>query len=106
MVMNIANALSAYRQSGAGNGIDAVAGTGSVPDNGTGSFLDTVKGFMGDTMGALQESDKAANNAVAGKGDLATIVTAIGKAEQMLTTVVAIRDKVISAYQDISKTAI
>ena len=103
MVLNIANALSAYRQ---GSGTSAgLAGTNS-DTTAAGNFTDTLKSFMGDTVSALNEGEKAATSAASGKGDLATIVTAIGKAEQMLQTVVTIRDKVISAYQDISKTAI
>lgn len=102
MVLNIADALSAYRQS---SGTSASAVT-SGSDSGTGSFADTLKGFVGDTVNALQESDKAAVSGATGKGDVASIVTAISKAELMLQTVVTIRDKVIAAYQDISKTAI
>ena len=40
---------------------------------------------------------------VAGKADLTDVVTAVSEAETALNTVVAIRDRVISAYQDIIK---
>lgn len=102
MVLNIADALSAYRQGG-GTSASAVETTGEA---GTGSFAETLKGFVGDTVSSLQDGEKAATSAATGKADLASIVTAIGKAELMLQTVVTIRDKVIAAYQDISKTAI
>jgi flagellar hook-basal body complex protein FliE len=102
MVLNIADALSAYRQ---GGGTSASA-TGLAGETAGGSFSDTLKGFVGDTVGALQEGEKAATSGATGKADLASIVTAISKAELMLQTVVTIRDKVIAAYQDISKTAI
>lgn len=103
MVLNIADALSAYRQTSG-----TAAGVADVADaKGGGSFADTLKGFVGDTVNSLQEGEKAATSAATGKGgDLTSIVTAISKAEEMLTTVVTIRDKVIAAYQDISKTAI
>lgn len=101
MVLNIADALSAYRQSGG-----TAANATSAASEGGSSFADTLKGFVGDTVGALQEGEKAAASGATGKGDLASIVTAISKAELMLQTVVTIRDKVIAAYQDISKTAI
>ena len=104
MVLNIADALSAYRQGG-GTAINAPSAAGGEASGS--SFADTLKGFVGDTVNSLQEGEKAATSAATGKGtDLASIVTAIGKAELMLTTVVTIRDKVIAAYQDISKTAI
>ena len=102
MVLNIADALSAYRQSGG----SAASATSAVSETGGGSFADTLKGFVGDTVGALQEGEKAAAAGATGKADLASIVTAISKAELMLQTVVTIRDKVIAAYQDISKTQV
>ncbi len=106
MVLNIADALSAYRQGGGGASPASVAGDSSGESSGVGSFGETLKGFMGDTIDKLQKSDEAAAASATGKGDLAGIVIAIGDAEQMLQTVVTIRDKVIAAYQDISKTAI
>jgi flagellar hook-basal body complex protein FliE len=105
MVLNIADALSAYRQGG--GGVSNASGAGSaVSDAGSGSFSETLKGFTSDVVGSLQESEQAATAGATGKADLASIVTAISKAETMLQTVVTIRDKVIAAYQDISKTAI
>lgn len=105
MVLNVANALAAYRQNG-----DA-ASTASAPGVSTGasqggSFTDTLKGFLGDATKSIQEGESAATSAATGKADISSVVTAINSAELMLETVVAIRDKVIAAYQDISKTAI
>lgn len=103
MVLNIADALSAYRQgSGAANVADTVGNAGG----GAGSFAETLKGFAKDTVSSLEEGEKAATSGAKGGGDLTNIVTAIGKAEEMLQTVVVIRDKIIAAYQDISKTPI
>jgi flagellar hook-basal body complex protein FliE len=104
MVVNIANALSAYQQGGTST--PASLGATASETGGSGSFGETLKGYLGDTVDALQNSEKAATNAATGKADLTSIVTAISKAEMMLQTVVTIRDKVISAYQDITKTQI
>ena len=41
--------------------------------------------------------------AVAGHGNLTDVVTAVSKAEIALQTTVAIRDRVVQAYQDIMK---
>jgi len=100
MVMNIADAVSAYRQ-GAG-GAAKTAGT----DAGGTSFADQLKGFVGDTVDSLKEGEKAAAAGVGGKTDLASVVTAIDNAQVMLQTIVAVRDKVISAYQSIVQEAI
>lgn len=101
MVMNVANALAAYRQ----NGDNASAASAAGSSDGE-SFSDTLKGFVGDAVQSVKQGEAAATSAAAGKASIANVVTAINSAELMLETVVAIRDKVIAAYQDISKTAI
>jgi len=103
MVMNIADALAAYRQGGGGAGAKSslTTETGDVQ-----SFGDMLKNFTGDAVHSLEAGEKAATAAASGKADLASVVTAISNAELMLQTVVTIRDKVIAAYQDITKTSI
>jgi flagellar hook-basal body complex protein FliE len=103
--MNVAGAISAYSK---GGGLSSTIG-GSGPASeaaGGSSFGDVLKNYASDTVGALQESEKAATSAALGKSNLTDVVAAISKAELMLQTVVTIRDKVIAAYQDITKTAI
>src|SRR5580704_1957048 len=97
MVMNIADALTAYRQGGTGGS----GGAGSTGSTGGESFADALKGFASDTVDTLKDGEKAANASVSGKADLTSVVTAVNNAELMLQTVTAIRDKVISAYQSI-----
>ena len=101
MVMNVADVINAYRQPGGtlGNTVGAADETG-------GSFADALKGFANDAMGAIKDGEKAASAGASGKADLTSVVTAINNAELMLQTVVAIRDKVISAYQSIVQTAV
>src|SRR5580698_7939404 len=97
MVMNIADALSAYRQ---GTGGSKAAGMADTASGGQ-SFADALKGFAGDAVDALKDGEKAATASVSGKADLTSVVTAVNNAELMLQTVTAIRDKVISAYQSV-----
>lgn len=101
MVMNIAGALAAYRDSGtlAAKGTNAGGAEG-------GGFADTLKGFMRDTVSSLEKGEKAAVDGASGKADIANVVTAISNAELMLQEVVTIRDKVIAAYQEITRTQI
>ena len=61
-----------------------------------------VQGVIGDGHGAEQQ----ATQALAGGGDLTHVVTAVSKAELGLQTATAIRDRVVSAYQDIMRMAI
>ena len=67
-------------------------------------------GFMSYLSNALQssenlgfKSEKLSVKALSGKADLTDVVTAVSDAETALDTVTAIRDRVISAYQDIIK---
>ena len=52
-------------------------------------------------MGALHEGERQSLKAAAGTADLNDVVMAVGKAEMTLQTVVAVRDRVIQAYQEI-----
>ena len=104
MVLNIASALAAYRQNGGGAGITDTSASAQTSAGGT--FADTLKGFVGDAVKTLEDGEKAAAAGASGKADIASVVTAINSAEMMLQTVVTIRDKVIAAYQDITKTSI
>ena len=99
MVMNIADALAAYKQGGGLMGQNASVGGASDGGN----FSDVLKGFAGDAMKSLESGEKAATSAASGKGNIANVVTAISDAELMLQTVVTIRDKVIQAYQTITQ---
>jgi len=101
MVMNVADALAAYKQ---GGNLAGKAGASDVA--GGESFSDVLKNFAGDAAKSLEGGEKAAMAGATGKADIASVVTAISDAELMLQTVVTIRDKVIAAYQDITKTAI
>jgi flagellar hook-basal body complex protein FliE len=55
------------------------------------------------TVEAARESDRAAMDAIAGGGDITNVVTAVARAELALQTTVAIRDRVIQAYQDVMR---
>lgn len=75
---------------------EAAAGTGSA-------FADMLKGVVDqfDKTGGAAET-----HAVAGAtedAELVDVVTSIAAAELSLETVIAVRDKVIAAYQDIMK---
>lgn len=67
------------------------------------SFGQVVGGMIGNATTALHASEKASAAQVAGKGNLIDVVTAIGAAETALDTVVAVRDRVVSAYGEIMR---
>ncbi len=59
--------------------------------------------FLKDAMESLRAGEAASSQGAAGKGDLVQIVNKVTEAELTLEMVVAIRDRVISAYQDIMR---
>lgn len=65
------------------------------------SFGGMVENLVGEASGSLRQAETASAKQVAGKGDLVDVVTAIGAAETALNTVVAVRDRVVSAYTEI-----
>jgi flagellar hook-basal body complex protein FliE len=65
------------------------------------SFGGMVESLVGEASGSLRQAETASAKQVAGKGDLVDVVTAIGAAETALNTVVAVRDRVVSAYTEI-----
>jgi flagellar hook-basal body complex protein FliE len=48
-------------------------------------------------------AETAVTNAALGRADLVDVVTAVAAAESTLETVIAVRDEVIKAYQDIMR---
>jgi len=68
-----------------------------------GGFGDILKSAMGDVMKSTKNAETQMANQVQGKAQLIDVVTAVSSAEQSLSTVMAIRDQVISAYQEIMR---
>lgn len=68
-----------------------------------GSFLDMVGSALQQATNIGYKSESVSTRALSGKADLTDVVTAVSDAETALNTVVAIRDKVINAYQEIIK---
>ena len=56
---------------------------------------------MSDTVGQSRAAEAAMSAQVQGKAELIDVVTAISSAEASLETVLAVRDQVIAAYQEI-----
>ena len=68
-----------------------------------GNFMDMVGSALQGAASTGYKSESMATKALSGKADLTDVITAVTDAETALNTVVAIRDRVITAYQDIIK---
>jgi flagellar hook-basal body complex protein FliE len=99
-------ALQAYRaMQSAGDAASAGGAAGSAAAGG----VDFGKALTGALQGAVDQgalAEAQARGAIAGQGNLLDVVTAISRAELSLQTTVAVRDRVVQAYQDIMHMAI
>src|SRR4051794_25913999 len=75
----------------------------AVPAGGTGSFGAVLQNAMSGLTSLGQEADVKSVQAMSGTGSLTDVVMAVSKAEMALQASVAVRDKMVSAYQDIMR---
>ncbi len=67
------------------------------------NFGEMVKAAIETTSADLQAGEAAAAKAVAGEANLVDVVTAVSAAEVTLETAIAVRNRVIEAYQNIMR---
>ncbi len=91
----------AATQKGMGVGDIGTVGTEAAPK--AGGFADILKSAMSDAVHASKNAEHQMAAQVAGKTELVDVVTAISAAEASLETVMAVRDQVIQAYQEIMR---
>ncbi len=104
MSIGALDATSAYgRALGIGKDSGGLLGKTGGVGAGAGGFGDMVENLVGNAAGSMRAAESASAKQVAGKGDLIDVVTAMGAAETALDTVVAVRDRVVSAYSDIMR---
>ena len=72
-----------------------------VQKSGDSGFGNMLTEAVSAASGAGQTVETAMQQAATGRADLVDVVTAVAAAEATLETVVAVRDQVIKAYQDI-----
>ena len=84
-------------------GIGDSLGTPGAQAPTQGGFGDMLKSAMTDAVHASKHAEHQMAAQVAGKAELVDVVTAISAAESSLETVMAVRDQVISAYQEIMR---
>jgi flagellar hook-basal body complex protein FliE len=100
--MAIPAAAAAAYQALAKIGIEAPAqAAGGAATGATQSFGDFLSSAVKDSVGTMKQGETLAMKQIAGQADIVDVVNAVNQAELTLNTVVAVRDKVIQAYQSI-----
>jgi flagellar hook-basal body complex protein FliE len=97
MAVNIGSAINAYANAA------KIMSNAAPPTAGGESFGELLQNAASSTMDTLKKGEQASLQAVTGNADLASVTQAVTDAQVALQTVVAVRDRVISAYQDIIK---
>lgn len=85
-------------------GVQGIAGSATgVPPV---SFSDMMAEVASSSINTLKAGEAASIAGVQGKASVQQVVEAVMSAEQTLQTAIAIRDKVVAAYQEIARMAI
>ncbi len=90
-------AIAQIGGSGAGGATAGATATGA----GTGDFSNLLETALKDGIGQMKQGETMAARQVAGQANIVDVVGAVNQAEITLDTVVAVRDKVVQAYQSI-----
>ena len=102
MAVDFSTAVNAYRQASNAVGSGKPAAS-AAQESGEGSFASMVTDSLKTAVKDTREAETLSMKQIAGEADLKDVIAAVANAEQTLETVVAVRDKVLAAYQDILK---
>ena len=98
LLTKVAKPMAAAAMPALAGSMGGAAGAGSGV-----SFGDTLKGALSSIQETGRATEAQASAAIRGKGDLVDVVTAVAESEAAIETLVAVRDKVIAAYEDIMR---
>ena len=99
-----AAAAAAYQAAASITSTSAASGAaGITPANvgGAGSFSDFLSNAVHESIANIRAGEQAAQAGITGNANIVDVVNAVNSAELSLNTVVAVRDKVVQAYQSI-----
>ncbi|WP_413205286.1 flagellar hook-basal body complex protein FliE [Rhodospirillum sp. A1_3_36] len=103
MAVDFASAVSAYKSAsrmGGAEGAGAITNPMGEKSEGP-KFAEMVQGAVQETIDAGRKGEDMTKLAIEGKADLRDVVMAVNNAETTLQTVIAVRDKVVNAYESI-----
>ena len=103
MLNAIGSVSSVDTFSSVGTRPSAAAGAGAVQGA---DFSQVLANVATDAIGTVRAGEATAISGIEGKASIQSVVAAVMAAEQTLQAAVSIRDKVVSAYQEISRMAI
>ncbi|MEO6913331.1 MAG: flagellar hook-basal body complex protein FliE [Candidatus Baltobacteraceae bacterium] len=91
---------------GLGGGAGGASGVAGVSDTAT-SFKDTVKGLLDDVNTKMTTSDQLSQDLATGKtNDLNKVVSSVEEANLAMNFTLAMRNKLMDAYQEIERMSV
>ena len=101
-LIDFSSAVNAYQQAaGAVRSAGTSKATAIAGGEGDAGFASMVSDSLKSAMQSGRQAEELSIKQISGDADLKDVVTAVANAEHTLETVVAVRDKVLSAYQEI-----
>ena len=94
--------LAATRAYSAAARLTELAGS-AAPEKAGQNFGELVNASLHSVVDAGRQADTASQKFLTGKADVVDVVTAVAELQTTFDTMVAIRDRVVSAYEDIMK---
>jgi flagellar hook-basal body complex protein FliE len=101
----IINGLGAIRPVGGTEGPAAVGGAAAAATGGM-EFSKVLADVASSAVDALKAGEATSIAGINGNASVQQVVEAVMSAEQALQTAIAVRDKLVAAYQEISRMAI
>jgi flagellar hook-basal body complex protein FliE len=100
------NALSATKSSAESFGADGSTGVGTASNSSGADFGQMLSQVVNDAIGTVQSGEAAAIQGLQGTVPAFKVVESVMAAQRTLQSALAIRDKAVSAYQEISHMSI
>lgn len=98
-----AGAYASMQGVGSGGLLKKPAGVGGLAGAGLPDFSSLVGKALESTAQTARNADVQAANVAAGRSDVVDVVTAVAESEAAIETLVAVRDRVIAAYEEIMR---
>jgi len=98
MLSKVSDAVAAYTQ--AAKSLQRARGEGEDKQD---NFASMVAGAVEKAGASVERAEAVSMRAIANQADLNEVVSAVNDAEVALQAVIAVRDRVIQAYNDIIK---
>jgi flagellar hook-basal body complex protein FliE len=103
MSISINSAISAYNNAASITKNLGGASAEKSEVSGQNIFAGLVSNPISNSIGNLRKAESSAIGNLANQADITDVVTAVTKAESTLKTVIAVRDRLVNAWQELEK---